>query len=79
MPIKRGRTKKTEKKLIKNQNQRKMLKVKNYGNKFKLKQIENEVKKYIKYKEKISKIFKSKSIKTTMNRLYKLNEIRCNA
>jgi predicted nuclease with TOPRIM domain len=44
-------------------------------NKFKLKQIKNEVKEYIEYKEKISQIFKSKSIKTAMNRFNKLNEI----
>ena len=75
MPLKIGRPKKTEKKLIKNQNQRKKkLKVENDRNKFKLKQIKNEVKEYIEYKEKISQIFKSKSIKTVMNRFNKLNE-----
>lgn len=74
MPLKKGRAKKTDKKRIKNQNQRKNLKLKNDKNKFKLKQIKNEVKEYIEYKEKISQIFKSKSIKTAMNRFYKLNE-----
>ena len=74
MPLKKGRVKKTDKKRIKNQNQRKNLKLKNDKNKFKLKQIKNEVKEYIEYKEKISQIFKSKSIKTAMNRFYKLNE-----
>ena len=43
-------------------------------NKFKLKQIKNELKEYTEYKEKISQIFKSKSIKTAMNRFNKLNE-----
>ena len=48
--------------------------MKNDKNKFKLKQIKNEVKEYTEYKEKISQIFKSKSIKTAMNRFNKLNE-----
>ena len=74
MPPKIGRPKKTEKKLIKNQNQRKKLKMENDRNKFKLKQIKNEVKEFLEYKEKISKIFKSKTIKTAMNRFNKLNE-----
>ena len=74
MPLKRGRSKKTDKKLIKNQNQRKKLKLENDKNKFKLKQYKKEVKEYIQYKEKISKIFKSKSIKTAMKRFNKLNE-----
>ena len=73
MPPKIGRPKKTEKKLIKNQNQRKKLKMENDRNKFKLKQIKNEVKECLEYKEKISKIFKSKTIKTAMNRFNKLN------
>lgn len=74
MPLKRGRAKKTDKKLIKNQNQRKKLKLENDKNKFKLKQYKKEIKEYIQYKEKISKIFKSKSIKTAMKRFNKLNE-----
>ena len=71
---KKGKAKKTDKKRIKNQNQRKNLKLKNDKNKFKLKQIKNDVIEYIEYKEKISQIFKSKSIKTAMNRFNKLNE-----
>ena len=39
MPLKKGRAKKTDKKRIKNQNQRKNLKLKNDKNKFKLKKI----------------------------------------
>ena len=74
MPLKKGRAKKTETKLIKNQNQRKKLKLENDKNKFKLKQYKKEIKEYNQYKEKISKIFKSKSIKTAMNRFNKLNE-----
>ena len=46
----------------------------NDKNKFKLKQYKKEIKEYIEYKEKISQIFKSKSIKTAMNRFNKLNE-----
>lgn len=74
MPIKKGRAKKTEKKLIKNQNQRKKLKIENDKNKFKLKQYKKEIKEHIHYKEKISKIFKSKSIKIAIKRFNKLNE-----
>ena len=74
IPLKKGRAKKTDKKRIKNQIQRKKLKVENDKNKFKLKQIKKEIKEYIEYKEKISKIFKSKSIKTAMNRFNKLTE-----
>lgn len=74
MPPKKGRAKKTDTKRIKNQNQRKKLKIENDKNKFKLKQIKNEVKEYIEYKEKISKIFKSKTIKAAMNRFNKLNK-----
>ena len=44
MPLKKGRAKKTEKKLIKNQNQRKKLKLENDKNKFKLKQYKKEIK-----------------------------------
>ena len=46
----------------------------NDKNKFKLKQYKKEIKEYTQYKEKISTIFKSKSIKTAMNRFNKLNE-----
>ena len=74
MPLKKGRTKKTDTKRIKNQNQRKKLKLENDKNKFKLKQYKKEVKEYIKYKERISTIFKSKSIKTAMKRFNELNE-----
>ena len=72
--LKRGRPKKTEKKLIKNQKQRKKLKLENDENKFKLKQYKKEVKELIKYKEKISLLFKSKTLKTAMKRFNKLYE-----
>lgn len=48
--------------------------MKNNINKFKLKQYKKEIKEYNEYKEKISQIFKSKSIKTAMKRFNKLNE-----
>lgn len=74
IPLKKGRSKKTDTKRIKNQNQRKKLKLQNDKNKFKLKQYKKEVKEYIEYKDKISLIFKSKNIKTAMNRFGKLNK-----
>ncbi len=74
IPLKKGRAKKTDTKRIKNQNQRKKLKIENDKNKFKLKQYKKEVKEYLKYKERISTIFKSKSIKTAMKRFNELNE-----
>lgn len=73
-PLKLGRAKKSDQKLIKNQKQRKKLKLENDKNKFKLRQYKKEIKEYTQYKEKISKIFKSKSIKTAMKRFNKLNE-----
>ena len=74
MPLKKGKAKKTDTKRIKNQNQQKKLKLENDKNKFKLKQYNKEVKEYIKYKEQISAIFKSKSIKTAMKRFNESNE-----
>ena len=45
---------------MKNQNQRKKLKLENDINKFKLKQYKKEVKEYNEYKEKISQILNPK-------------------
>ena len=72
IPIKKGRAKKKDKKLIKTRAKIKKIQLEINDAKFQKRKLKKQIKEYIKYKEKISLMFKSKTYKTAIKRFNKL-------
>lgn len=73
-PLKRGRKKKTDTKAINNLNKRKKLDKEIKENNEKIRKYKAEIKELLKYKKKIQKIFKAKTLKTAMKHFNELKE-----
>lgn len=73
-PLKRGRKKKTDTKAINNLNKRKKLDKEIKENNEKIRKYQTEIRDLLKYKKKIQKIFKAKTLKTAMKHFNELKE-----
>ena len=72
IPNKKGRAKKTEIKLLKTWEKIKKIQLEINNLKFEKRKTKKEIKRYIRYKERIKLIFKSKTYKTAMKRFNQL-------